>query len=81
MGTNSTAQPIYVNITNNPLVGSSSAYQFSFPSRGIKRTVSYSSDEDAASESESITISDILTELHARYPKLDFPQYEGLSAE
>ena len=83
MGANSTAhwQPIHVNITNNPLVGASSANQFSLPSRrgGIKRTISYSSDEDTASE--SLTISDILTELHARYPKLDFPQYEGLLAE
>lgn len=52
---------------------------------GVKRTISesYSSDNGAESESESLTISDILTELHVRYPRyprLNFPQYEGVLA-
>ncbi len=31
--------------------------------------------------SESLAISDILAELHIRYPKLNFPQYEDALAE
>lgn len=44
----------------------------------MKRAVSYSSDD--GTESESLTISDILAELHVKYPKLNFPQYEDALA-
>jgi hypothetical protein len=32
-------------------------------------------------DSESLTISDVLAELHVRYPKLNFPQYEDVLAD
>ncbi|PPQ81018.1 hypothetical protein CVT25_014526 [Psilocybe cyanescens] len=77
-GTNPTAQPIHVNITNNPLAGSTSANLFSYASHGAKCTISYSSDDDT--DSKSLSISDVLAEIHVRYAKLNFPQYEDILA-
>ncbi|KAF8811481.1 hypothetical protein BYT27DRAFT_7277025 [Phlegmacium glaucopus] len=71
-------QPIHVNITNNPLASASSANQYSYPRSSLKRAISYSTDDDT--DSESLTISDILTELHVKYPKLNFPQYKVVLA-
>lgn len=79
---NPTSQPIHVNITNNPLAGSASANQFPYAPRGFKRTISYSeSSDDGTDIVESLTISDVLDELHDRYPKLDFPQYADILAD
>lgn len=68
--------------TTNPLVGSGSANQRTYPSRCLKRTISAiscSSDNDG--DSECLTISNLLAELHVKYPRLNFPQYETLLAE
>ncbi|KAF8799498.1 hypothetical protein BYT27DRAFT_7176287 [Phlegmacium glaucopus] len=76
------SQPIHVNITNNPLVGSSSTNQRTYPSRCLKRTISaisYSSNDDT--NSECLTISNLLANLHVKYPRLNFLQYETLLAE
>ena len=78
-GANPTTQHIHINITNNTLAGSTSVNQFGYPSRGIKRMISYSSDN--GTDSESVTISDVLIKLHVRYPKLNFPQYEDVLAD
>ena len=77
--TGPTTQPIHVNITNNPLAGASSSNQYSYPcSKSLKQAISYSTNNDT--DSESLMISNILMELHVKYLKLNFPQYEVILA-
>ncbi|KJA13537.1 hypothetical protein HYPSUDRAFT_151502 [Hypholoma sublateritium FD-334 SS-4] len=81
-GINAMPHPIHVNINNNPLAGTNSSNPFlypSYPASGLKHTISFSSNNDT--NSESLSISNILEELHMKYPKLNFPQYEDVLAE
>ncbi|PPQ92910.1 hypothetical protein CVT25_009181, partial [Psilocybe cyanescens] len=73
---NATVKLIHVNITNNPLAASSSANWLAYHSCGIKRAISaisYSSDD--GTDSEYLTVSDLLTELHDFY--IDLCMAEG----
>jgi hypothetical protein len=74
--------PIHVHINNNTLSGSSTVNQTSFPLFRLKRTQSAASiSSDGSQDGESLALSDVLGDLHVRFPKLNFPQYEPLLEE
>jgi len=75
-------QPIHVHINNHPLAGGSVANQNVPVPDSHKHKYSMlsnsSEDDSSDSESESLTVSEILDDLHQRLPKLKLPQYKQI---
>ena len=74
--------PIHVHINNNPLSASHAANEPLSALPRLKRTRSTASISSNGSQNgELLPLSDILADLHLKFPKLNLPQYEAALEE
>lgn len=73
---------IHVHINNNPLAGSHAANEPLSMLPRLKRTHSAASiSSNGSQDGESLPLSNILADLHLKFPKLNLPQYEAILEE
>ena len=76
--------PIHVHINNVPLLPKADTFQATVPrpsTRNLKRSHSALSAEesfDSDDDEEALLLSDVITKLHYKFPRLNLPQYMTL---